>query len=76
MRCAIPGIAAMPDTPHHIEMLTYPEYAYAATNVQLPRSKRARVLKIMNTFKEAMALPEPARWKAVPGKEMESLRTH
>ena len=52
------------------------EYSYAATNVQLQRSKGDKVLIIPNTFKEAMAFPETARWKAASIKETESLRTH
>ena len=57
-------------------MLTYAEYSYAATNVQIQRLEGAKVLIIPNTFKEAMALPEAARWKAVSDKDMESLRAH
>ena len=61
---------------HHMEMLTYAEYAYASTNVQLQRSEGEKILIIPNTFKEAMALPEAARCKAASDKEMESLRAH
>lgn len=67
---------ALPDMAHYMEMLTYAEYAYAATNVQLQRSEGEKVLIVPNTFKEAMALPEAARWKAASDKEMESLRAH
>ena len=59
-----------------MEMLAYAEYSYAATNVQIQRLEGAKVLIIPNTFKEAMALPEAARWKAVSDKDMESLRAH
>ena len=61
---------------HHMEMLTYAEHSYAATNVQLKSSEGEKVLIIPNTFKEAMALPEAARWKVASDKEMESLRAH
>ena len=61
---------------HHMEMLTYAEHSYAATNVQLKSSEGEKVLIIPNTFKEAMALPEAARWKAASDKEIESLRAH
>ena len=57
-------------------MLTYTEYAYAATNVQLQHSEGEEALLIPYTFKEAMALPAAARWKAASYKEMRSLRAH
>ena len=66
----------LPDMAHHMEMLTYAEYAYAATNVQLHRSEGEKVSLIPNTFKEATALPEAARWKAASDKQMESLRAY
>ena len=50
---------AMPDMAHHIKMLTYAEYAYAITNVKLKsRSEGEKVVEILNTFKEAIGLPE------------------
>lgn len=51
----IPGMA------HHMEMLTYAEYAHAATNVRLHQSEGAKVLKCMTPFKEATLLPEATR---------------
>ena len=46
---------AMPDMAHYMEMLTYAEYAYATTNVQLKsRSEEEKVVVIPDTFKEAM----------------------
>ena len=43
----------LPDMAHHMEMLTYAEYAYAATNVKLQRSGGGKVLTIPNSFKES-----------------------
>ena len=67
---------ASPDMAHHMEMLTYAEYPHAATNVHQPRSEGEKVLIIPNTFKEAMVLPEAARWKAASDKDMECPRAH
>ena len=50
---------AMPDTAHCMETLTYAEYANAITNVKLKsRSEGEKVVEILNTFKEAIGLPE------------------
>lgn len=59
---------------HHVEMLMYAENTYAATNVQLRRLKREKVLLISKTFRDDMALPEAVRWKVASGKEKESLQ--
>ena len=68
---------AMPDMAHEMEMLTYAEYAYATTSVQLKSlSEGEKVVVIPNTFKEAMGLPEAALWKAASDKEMDSLMQH
>ena len=67
----------MPDMAHYMKMLTYAEYAYATTNVQLKsRSEEEKVVVIPDTFKEAMGLPEAALWKAALDKEMTSLDQH
>ena len=52
---------ALPDMAHHMKMLTYAEYAYAV--IQLQRSDRGDV--VPNTFKEAAAYPETARWNHI-----------
>lgn len=52
------------------------EYAYATTNVQLQHSKGENISLASNSFKEVVALPEVARWKAASNKEMGSLRAH
>ena len=61
---------------HHMEMLTYAEYAYAGTNVKLHRWEGEKVLIFPNTLKDAMALSEAARGNAASDKEMERLRAH
>ena len=68
---------AMPDMAHYMEMLTYAEYAYATTNVQLKsRSEGKKIIVLPNTFKEAMSLSEAALWKAASDKKIESLEQH
>ena len=68
---------AMLDMGHYMEMLTYAEYAYATTNVQLKsRSEGKKIIVLPNTFKEAMSLSEAALWKAASDKEMVSLEQH
>lgn len=53
--------SALLDIANYMEMLTYAEYAYAATNVQLQRSEGKKIRMIQITLNEAMALPEAAR---------------
>ena len=67
---------ATPDMAHYMEMLTYAEYAYATTNVQLKsRLEGDKIVVIPNTFEEDMGLPEAALWKAASDK-MTSLELH
>ena len=63
----------VPDMAHEMEMLTYAEYAYSTTNVELKNSSEGeKVLVIPNTFKEAVRLPEAALWKAASDKKIET----
>ena len=56
---------------YYIEMLTYAEYAYDTTSVQLKgRSEGEKVVGIPSTYKEVMGLPEAALWKAASDNEM------
>ena len=59
---------------HHMEILVYAEYTYAATNVQLQHSEGEKVLVTPNTLEVAMSLPETARRKASWDKEIENIR--
>ena len=60
---------AIRDMAHYMEMLTYAEYAYATTSVQLKsRSEGEKAVVIPNTFQEAMGLPEATLWKAASDK--------
>ena len=68
---------AMPDMGRYMEMLTYVEYAFATTNVQLKsRSEGEKYVVIPNTLKKAMRLPGAALWKAASDKELTSLEQH
>ena len=68
---------AMPDMGRYMEMLTYVEYAFATTNVQLKsRSEGEKYVVIPNTLKNAMRLPGAALWKAASDKELTSLEQH
>ena len=52
------------------------EYAYVATNALKSFSGEENKEHIPNTFKEAIALPQAARWKVVSDKEIASLEKH
>ena len=68
---------AMPDMAHYMELLTYAEYAYATSNVQLKsRSEGEKVVVIPNTCEEAMGLPKAAFYKEASDKETKSLDPH
>ena len=53
----------------HMEMLTHENYPCAVINVHLQRWMRGKLLLILNTFKEVLALLEAARWMAVSDKK-------
>ena len=52
------------------------EHPYIATNVLRSFLGEDNKRQVPNTFKEAMALPQAARWKAASEKEITSLEKH
>ena len=67
----------VPDMAHEMEMLTYAEYAYSTTNVELKNSSEGeKVLVIPNTFKETIGLKKAALRKAASDNDMTSLEQH
>ena len=63
-----------PDTPHQLDTeAVAAEVAYTRTNTQPSYSRGGELGCIPSTFKEAMGLPQAARWKAVSDKEIASL---
>ena len=62
---------------HHLENASlFAEYAYVSTATAGNHSGGGDKLKVPNTFKEAMSLPQAARWKAAANKEIASLKKH
>ena len=66
------------DIAHHLENASlFAEYAYVSTASAGSHSGGGgNKLKVPNTFKEVMILPQAARWKAVADKEIVSLKKH
>ena len=59
----------MQDVVHHLENAPlFAEYGYVST--------ASAKLKVPNTFKEVMSLPQVARWKAVTDREITSPKKH
>ena len=52
------------------------EVAYTITNTQPSCSRGGESDRVMNIFKEAMSLPQAARWRTASDKEIASLRKH
>ena len=65
------------DITRHLENASlFVEYAYVSTVSAGNHSRGRNKLKAPNTFKEAMSLPQAARWKAATEKEIASLKKH
>ena len=65
------------DIAHQTENTSFNvEYAYVATNVLGNFSAEENKEQIPNTFKEAMTLPQAARWKVASDEEITSLKRH
>ena len=65
------------DIAHHLENASlFAEYAYVSTASAENHSGGWNKLKVPNTFKEAMSLPQTARWKAAADKEIPRLKKH
>ena len=65
------------DITHQAENASFNvEYAYVATNALDSFSGGESKEQIPNTFKEAMTLPQAARWKLASDKEIASLEKH
>ena len=65
------------DIAHHLENASLlAEYAYVSTASAGNHSGEGNKLKVPNTFKEAMSLPQAARRKAAADKEIASLKKH
>ena len=52
------------------------EVAYTTTNTQSSCSGGGQSDRVSNTFKEAMDLPQAARWKTASDKQIASLKKH
>ena len=64
------------DIAHHLENASlFAEYAYVST-ASAEKSGEGNKLKVPNTFKEAMSLPQAEQWNAASGKEIASLKKH
>ena len=65
------------DIAHHLESASlFAEYAYVSIVSTGNHSGVGNKLKVPNTFKEAMSLPQATRWKAAADKEIASLKKH
>ena len=65
------------DIAHHLENASlFTEYAYVSTTLTGNHSGGGDKLKVPNTFKEPMSLPQATRWKAAADKEIPSLKKH
>ena len=65
------------DIAHHLEnTLLFAEYVYVSTASAGNYSGGGNKLKVPNTFKEDMSLPQAARWGAAADKEITSLKKH
>ena len=65
------------DIAHQAENASFDvQYAYVATNALESFSGGENKEQIPNIFKEAMTLPQAARWKVAPDKEIASLEKH
>ena len=65
------------DIAHHLENASLlAEYAYVSTASVGNHSGKGNKLKVPNTSKEAMSLPQAARRKAATDKEIASLKKH
>ena len=61
----------------HLENASFfAEYAHVSTASVGNHSGGGNKLEVLNTFKEAMNLPQAARWKAATDKEIASLKKH
>ena len=66
-----------PDTAHHLDAeAVAAEVAYTITNTRLCCSGGRESDRVPSTFKEAMGLPQAARWKTESDKEVASLEKH
>ena len=64
-----------PNTAHQLDVeAVAAEVDYTTTNTQLSCSGGGESDRIPNTFKEAMDLPQVARWKAAAGKKIATLK--
>ena len=69
--------ADMPDTAHQLDVEAVPaEVASIRTNTQPSFSGGGESDRVPNTFKEAMGLPQAARWKTASDKKIVSLEKH
>lgn len=62
-----------PDVAHKDEVFCFVEYAYATHSSQLRSLSAEGTVKVPDSYKEAMQLPEAALWKEAMKKEMKSL---
>ena len=66
-----------PDSAHQLDAEAIAaEVAYTRTNTNSSCSGGEEPNRVPNTFKEAIFLPQAARWKAVLDKEITSLEKH
>ena len=66
-----------PDTAHQLDAeVVVAEVAYTMTNTQPSCSGGGESDRILNTFKEAMVLPQAARLKEALDKDIVSLENH
>ena len=66
-----------PDTAHQLDAeAVAAEVAYTKTNTQPSCSGGGESDRVPSTFKEAMGLPQAARWKTASDKEIASLEKH
>ena len=74
------GLCTTADTPGTAHQLdaeaVAAEVAYTMTNTQLCCSGGGELDRVPSTFKEAMGLPQAARWKTASDKEIASLEKH
>ena len=74
------GLYTNTDTPNAVHQrdaeVVAAEVAYTMTNTQPSCSGWVESYRLPNTFKEAMGLPQMARWKTASDKDIESLKKH